>query len=65
MFCGRDWPRTVSVDGLKSPPKARVLRLPHGDQDSARGTVPQPSFPEERHWNAERQAVEFWVEIGE
>ena len=35
------------------------------DQDSARGTVSQPSFPEDARWNAERQAVEFGVEIGE
>ena len=35
------------------------------DQDSARGTVSQPSFPENARWNAERQAVEFGVEIGE
>jgi hypothetical protein len=35
------------------------------EQDSARGTVSQPSFPENARWNAERQAVEFGVEIGE
>jgi hypothetical protein len=35
------------------------------DQDSARGTVSQPSFPEDARWNAERQTVEFEVEIGE
>ena len=23
------------------------------------------TVPEDAHWNAERQAVEFWVEIGE
>jgi hypothetical protein len=23
------------------------------------------TFPEDAHWNAERQAVEFWLEIGE
>jgi hypothetical protein len=35
------------------------------DQDSARGTVSQPSSNEDARWNAERQAVEFGVEIGE
>ena len=35
------------------------------EQDSARGTVSQPWFPEDARWNAERQAVEFGVEIGE
>ena len=37
----------------------------HWEQDSAKGTVSQPSFPEDARWNAERQAVEFGVEIGE
>jgi hypothetical protein len=35
------------------------------EQDSARGTVSQPSFPEDARWNAAPQAVEFGVEIGE
>jgi hypothetical protein len=35
------------------------------DQDSATGSVSQPSFPQDARWNAERQAVEFGVEIGE
>jgi hypothetical protein len=35
------------------------------DRDSARGTVSQPSFPEDARWNTERSAVEFGVEIGE
>ena len=34
-------------------------------QDSPRGTVSQPSSPEDARWNAEWQAVEFGVEIGE
>jgi hypothetical protein len=35
------------------------------EQDSARGAVSQPSFPEDARRNAERQAVEFGAEIGE
>lgn len=35
------------------------------DQDSARFTVSQPSLPDDARWNAERQEVEFRVEIGE
>jgi len=35
------------------------------DQDSARSAVSQRSFPKDARWNAERQAVEFRVEIGE
>jgi hypothetical protein len=35
------------------------------DQDSARGTVLPTIVPEDVRWNAERQAVEFGVEIGE
>ena len=35
------------------------------DRDSARGTVSQPSFPEDARWNTERSAVEFGVEIGD
>jgi hypothetical protein len=35
------------------------------EQDSARGAVSQPSCPEDARRNAERQAVEFGVEIGE
>ena len=30
-----------------------------------RGTVSQPLFSEDARWDAERQAVEFGVEIGE
>jgi hypothetical protein len=30
-----------------------------------RDTFSQPSFPEDARWNAERQAVEFGVQIGE
>jgi hypothetical protein len=30
-----------------------------------RGIISQPAFPEDARWNAERQAVEFGVEIGE
>jgi hypothetical protein len=29
------------------------------------GTISQPSFPEDARWNAERQVVEFGVEIGD
>lgn len=29
-----------------------------------RGDVPQPSFPEDGRWSAERRAAEFGVEIG-
>ena len=45
----------------------RVLCLiAPADQDSARGIVSQPSFPPgDARWNAERQAVEFGVEVGE
>jgi hypothetical protein len=35
------------------------------EHDTAKGTVPQPAFPEDARLNAERQAVEFEVEIGE
>jgi hypothetical protein len=35
------------------------------EQNSARGTVPQPWFAKDARWNAERPAVEFGVEIGE
>jgi hypothetical protein len=35
------------------------------EQDTATGTVSQPSFPEEARWNAEPQAVEFGVEVGD
>jgi len=35
------------------------------EQDSATGALSQPSIPEDARWNAERQAVEFGVEIGE
>jgi hypothetical protein len=35
------------------------------DQDSARHAVSLPLFSSGARWNAERQAVEFWVEIGE
>ena len=34
-------------------------------QNSAKDTVSLPSSPEDARWNAERQAVEFGVEIGE
>jgi hypothetical protein len=30
-----------------------------------RGIISQPAFPEDARWNAEREAVEFGVEIGE
>ena len=35
------------------------------EQDSATGAVSQPAFREDARWNADRQAVEFGVEIGE
>jgi hypothetical protein len=35
------------------------------EQDTATDTVSQPSIPEDARWDAERQAVEFGVEIGE
>jgi hypothetical protein len=47
-------------------PRLRVLRpTAPWEQDSPRGTVSQPPLPEDAHWNAERQAVELGVEIGE
>jgi hypothetical protein len=39
--------------------------LSHLWQDSPRGTVSQPSSPKDARWNADRQTVEFGVEIGE
>ena len=30
-----------------------------------RGIISQPAFPEDARWNAEREAVESGVEIGE
>jgi hypothetical protein len=30
-----------------------------------RGIISQPAFPEDARWNAEREAVELGVEIGE
>jgi hypothetical protein len=35
------------------------------EQDTASGTVSQPACPEDARWNADRQTVEFGVEIGE
>jgi hypothetical protein len=35
------------------------------EQDSGSGRLSQPSFGRTPRWNAERQAVEFGVEIGE
>jgi hypothetical protein len=47
-------------------PPCDVLRGRNTEQDSVGGAVSQQSrFPEDAHWNAERQAVEFRVEIGE
>ena len=48
------------------PPQGACLSSDRtSKQDSARGALSQPSFPEDARWNAERQAVEFGVEIGE
>ena len=52
--------------GSPSPPRGACVSSDRiSEQNSASSAVSQRSFPEDARWNAERQAVEFGVEIGE
>src|SRR5205814_6117235 len=68
--------RGVSCDDLRVsalPIGSSHLALPRcvffvdrtSEQDTARGALSQPSFPDDVRRTAEREAVEFGVEIGE
>jgi hypothetical protein len=62
----QSWSRSVRVDRIIRPPQgASSTPLRIGGEYGLRCPVSQPSFPEDARWNAERQAVEFGVEIGE
>jgi hypothetical protein len=60
------WLRALPVSHLtRLPPEVPIPLFDRTfEKDSASGTVSQRSFPEDARWNAERQAVEFGVEIG-
>jgi hypothetical protein len=56
-------PLRLVIDPAR-PPRCVFFVRSHCEQDSARRTASQPPVPEDARRNAERQAVEFGVEIG-